>query len=296
MALDPMAFQAAFRRWLKPLLDNLEGETIAIDGKTLRGALARAGNKGAFHLMHVWATEQRLLLAQKAVAGAPGEVQAAVELLKMLDLEGATVTADANSCTAEITTVVREAGAHYVLSLKGNRGALHSYVKERFAEAEKAGYPNMKVFKSIDKAHGRTEGRIVRTMPMGPLPDSIKAPWADIKTIVEIGRVRLGDTLTAHRAYYLTSHRADPKQLAARIRGHWSIENQLHHCLDVSFGEDRRSIRSKNAAQNFALITRYALSILKRDPTKMSVAMKRRKAAWADSYFIDVLAGGFPEI
>src|SRR5438477_1110858 len=84
-ALDPHAFQDAFRRWLKPLLDNLEGQTIALDGKTLRGALAHAGREvGAFHLMHVWAAEHRLLLAQRAVEGAPGEVQAAIELLKIL--------------------------------------------------------------------------------------------------------------------------------------------------------------------------------------------------------------------
>ncbi|MEO8903769.1 MAG: ISAs1 family transposase, partial [Polyangiaceae bacterium] len=64
----------------------------------------------------------------------------------------------------------------------------------------------------------------------------------------------------------------------------------------VSFNEDRRTIRSVNGAQNFALICRYALSLLKRDPIKMSVAMKRRKAAWAESYFIEVLGAGFPEI
>src|SRR5262249_17821453 len=39
-ALDPKAFQDAFRRWLNHLLDNLEGQTIALDGKALRGAIA----------------------------------------------------------------------------------------------------------------------------------------------------------------------------------------------------------------------------------------------------------------
>ena len=295
-SLDPSAFQAAFRRWLEPLLNGLQGQTIALDGKTLRGALAHAGNKGAFHLMHVWAVEQRLLLAQKAVEGTPGEVQVAVELLKMLDLKGATVTADANSCTAEVTTTVREAGAHFVLSLKGNRSSLHKHVQKCFAEAEKSGYPGMKPFVSDDKAHGRTEHRVVRAMSLGNLPAAIKAPWCDIKSIVQIDRVRSADKLTVHRAYYVTSHAANPRQLAARIRGHWSIENQLHHSLDVSFADDRRKIRSENGAQNLALINRYALSLLKRDPTKMSVAMKRRKAAWADSYFVDVLAFGFPQI
>jgi predicted transposase YbfD/YdcC len=296
-ALDPKAFQEAFRRWLKPLLDNLEGQTIALDGKTLRGAMAHAaGRTGAFHLMHVWATEQRLLLGQKAVDGAPAEAQAGIELLKLLDLQGATVTADANSCTAEVTAVVRETGAHYVLALKGNRSKLHKHVQKRFAEVEEAGYPAMKSYTSKDDAHGRAEYRIVRAMPLGPLPASIRAPWTDLKTIVQIDRVRDAGALTVHRAYYVTSHRADPKQLAARIRAHWSIENQLHHCLDVSFADDRRTIRSENGAQNFALINRYALSMLKREPSKMSVAMKRRKAAWGETFLLNVLASGFTQV
>jgi predicted transposase YbfD/YdcC len=140
------------------------------------------------------------------------------------------------------------------------------------------------------------EYRLVRAMPLGALPASIKAPWTDLKTVVQIDRVRSADALTVHRAYYVTSHRVDPKMLAARIRGHWSIENQLHHCLDVTFSEDRRRIRNENGAQNFALITRYALSMLKREPTKMSVAMKRRKAAWAETYFLDVFSSGFPQV
>lgn len=186
-ALEPRAFQEAFRRWLKPFLGELKGQTIALDGKTLRGALAHAAShSGAFHLMHVWATEQRLLLAQKADEGAPGAVQAALELLKLLDLKGATVTADANSCTAEVTAAVREAEAHYVLALKGNRSALHNHVKKRFKAAEQAGYPGVQSFESRDDAHGRLEYRIVRTLPLGQLPAAIKAPWTGLQTIVQI--------------------------------------------------------------------------------------------------------------
>ena len=296
-ALDPASFQDAFRRWLQPLLENLKGQTIALDGKTLRGALAHAaGSGGAFHLMHVWATEQGLLLGQKAVIGAPGEVAAAIELLKLLDLTGATVTADANSCTAEVTATVRAAGAHYVLALKGNRSALHRHVQQCFAEARQAGYPGQKVAQSRKRAHGRDEIRIVRAMPLGALPTSMEAPWADLKTIVQVDRVRSTDHISIQRAYYVTSHGAHPHALARRIRDHWSIENQLHHCLDVSFNEDRRTIRHENGAQNFALVPRYALSLLKRDPTKMSVAMKRRAAAWGDTYALEVLLHGIPQV
>lgn len=296
-ALDPGAFQIAFRRWLAPILENLEGQAIAVDGKTLCGALAHAAGKpGSFHLLHVWATDQRVLLGQRAVEGAPGEPAAAIELLTLLDLQGTTVTADANFCTAAMTATVREAKAHFVISLKANRDALYKHVKKIFAEAEAAGYPDARLSQSRDDDHGRLEARVVRAMPLGSLPPTIKAPWADLKTIVQVDRVRAADGISVARAFYVTSHRADAKQLAQRIRGHWGIENQLHHCLDVTFGDDRRRIRSDQGAQNYALVTRYALSMLKREPTKMSVAMKRRKAMWSATYLLDVLASGMPHV
>jgi predicted transposase YbfD/YdcC len=295
--LDPRAFQDAFRRWLEPLLDNLKGQTIALDGKTLRGALAHAaGHGGAFHLMHVWATEKRLLLAQQAVEGAPGEIHAAEELLKLLDIKGATVTTDANSCTAGFSGAVREAGANYVLALKGNRGALLRHVQKLFAEAEEGGFRGVKRHETKNRGHGRNECRIARALSIKTLPPSIASSWTDLKTAVMIDRIRLDKNLSVERSYYVTSHAPDPKLLSAKIRGHWNIENQLHHCLDVSFAEDRRSIHDENGAQNFALITRYALSMLKREPTKMSVAMKRRQAAWGETYLLDVLSGGFAEV
>jgi predicted transposase YbfD/YdcC len=296
-ALDPRAFQDAFRRWLEPFLDNLKGQTIALDGKTLRGALAHAaGHSGAFHLMHVWATEQRLLLAQQAVEGAPGEIHAAEELLKLLDIKGATVTTDANSCTAGFSRAVREAGAHYVLALKGNRGALLRHVQKLSAEAEEGGWRGVKRHETKDRGHGRHECRIVRAITIKALPPSIAASWTDLKTAVIVDRIRLDKKLTVERSYYVTSHAPDPKLLSAKIRGHWSIENQLHHCLDVSFAEDRRTIRDENGAQNFALIARYALSMLKRETTKKSVAMKRRQAAWGETYVLEVLSCGFAQI
>jgi len=104
-----------------------------------------------------------------------------------------------------------------VLALKGNRSALHNHVKKRFKDAEEAGYLGARSFEDRDDAHGRLEYRIARTLPLGQLPAAIKAPWTGLRTIVQIDRVRATDELTVHRAYYVTSHGADPKSLAARI-------------------------------------------------------------------------------
>jgi hypothetical protein len=92
-------FEECFRNWVAALAVSFKGEVVAIDGKTLRGHVEQAGEKTQLHLVHVWATEQHLLLGQKAVNGAPGEMAAIPELLKLLDLEGAIITTDANSCT-----------------------------------------------------------------------------------------------------------------------------------------------------------------------------------------------------
>jgi len=65
------------------------------------------------------------------------------------------------------------------------------------------------------------------------------------------------------------------------IRGHWGIENQLHWSLDVSFGEDKSKKNTGNAPQNFSLINKMALGLLKKDKlTKASMKRKRLKAAW----------------
>jgi predicted transposase YbfD/YdcC len=293
-AMNPQAFHEAFRSWLEPLLGRLEGQTIALDGKTLRGALAHSrGRGGAFHLLHVWATEQRLLLGQSAVETAGHESSAAVELLSRLHLEGATVTADAASCTAPVTEAIRAGGAHYVLALKGNQAALQDYVVERFDSVVRAELP---AAIEHDNGHGRVEHRIVRALPVGTLPENIKAPWVDLKSIVEVLRIRSAKEVTFARSFYVTSHPPKAKQLAAHIRDHWKIENELHHVLDVTFGEDRRKIRSEFGAQNFALVCRHALSLIKRDPRKMSVAMKKRRAMWNPGYCLELLSRGFHEV
>lgn len=131
-------------------------------------------------------------------------------------------------------------------------------------------------------------------MPIGDLPPRIRTPWTDLRTIVLVERVRAARSLSVETIYYVTSHDPQPKLLAKRIRDHWKIESQLHHCLDVSFDEDKRRIHHEDGAQNFALIARHALSMIKREPSSMSVARKRRRAAWSRTYVFHVLATGLP--
>jgi hypothetical protein len=71
------------------------------------------------------------------------------------------------------------------------------------------------------------------------------------------------------------SHR-NPKQAT---RAHWSIENNPHWQLDITFDEDRRRSGEDFSPLSLAVVRHAVLNILKRDGAKMSLQRKRVKAA-----------------
>ena len=63
--------------------------------------------------------------------------------------------------------------------------------------------------------------------------------------------------------YYISSLATSDSAMNAAIRGHWGIENSLHWRLDMIFGEDESRRRKGNSAENFSVINRIALNLLK---------------------------------
>jgi predicted transposase YbfD/YdcC len=292
-ALDPRELEGALRTWVGAVAGSVEGEVVAIDGKSLKGAIEHAGTTTPLHLLHVWATRQHLLLGQRLVAGAPGETSGILELLKQLRIDGAIVTTDANGCTKSVTAAIREAKADYVLALKGNRGPLHKHVEERFARAEAKSFRGVPTHRAKDKGHGRKEERVVRVLSVAHDDAPVLEGWRDVRSVVLIDRTRTiaGET-TRERHYYISSLAPEAPRLAAAIRSHWGIENHLHWTLDVAFDEDSRKIRDERSAENYALVCRLALMMLKRCPDKVSIALKRKHAGWEPDYVAQVIARG----
>src|SRR4029434_6588935 len=113
---DPQAFAACFGAWVGALAGALKGEVVAVEGKAIKGAYEGARRTTPLYLVHVWATEQRLLLGQRAVEGAPGESPGAAAVLKLLALNGAVVTGAANLCTKRVAQTALEHGAAHVMA------------------------------------------------------------------------------------------------------------------------------------------------------------------------------------
>ena len=155
---------------------------------------------------------------------------------------------------------------------------------------------------SENRNHGRIEKRevIAFGQPGGGdyFDHELQAAqhWVGIKSFVRVQStvtiLSTGKTTTEYR-YYLTSLKADNvKRIATSIRNHWSIENQLHWQLDVSFGEDN-SKRIGNAALNMSVINKTALSILKRykevTDCKKSMKALMRRACMNSSLLLEIL-------
>jgi predicted transposase YbfD/YdcC len=288
--LDPQAFGACVADWMGAVCEAAGLRHIAIDGKAVRSA---PGNtfSGCLHLVSAWAAENRLILGQQAVADGSHEIAAIPELLKVLELEGALVTLDAAGCQKEIAKQIRDQGGDYLLAVKGNQPTLHDAVFAAFDRACESGFIGVKHdgAETIDDAHGRHEERYVTVIYD---PEGLPTEWPGVAAVILVGRereVKGKRTDTAH--YYITSLRGTASELGKLIRRHWSVENELHWCLDVTFGEDANKTAAGHAGANLGLVRRVAASLLKQDPEKGSIKRKRLTAALDESYLMRVLQG-----
>lgn len=288
-ALDAEVFESCFRKWIADVAEPFKGEVVAIDGKSLRGAFERANASSPLHLVHVWATEQHLVLGQQeAKGGASGEPAAMVEMMKRLNLKGAVITADANGCTSAVTVASREAGADFVLATKGNRKPQLECIESAFAKVEDA---KRSTSSTTDSGHGRLEGRIVQAIPA---TDWAWPDWRDVKSFVKVERVRKNgdEEASTETHFFISSLAPDAKVLAEKIRSHWGVE-KLHWMLDVAFGEDDQHIHDKLGATNFAVLNRLALMMLRNETTKKKGApTKRKRAGWDNDYLALVITRG----
>ena len=287
------------------------GRQIAIDGKTISKGMNERGKYDSegfriqeknpkpmekLHLVSAFLVDQCLSLGQEKVDSKENEIIAIPRLLDCLELhEGDIITIDAIGTQKDIVSQIIEKQADYLLEVKGNQPTLMESIEvamEAVREYHECEY--VKEFSEREEGHGLIVNRTCRTCSDVYFLGRIFKQWEGIRTFGYIDNWRIdkstGEDVT-ERHYFITSLENDPKRILKFKRKHWGIENGLHWQLDVTFNEDDDRKR-KNSAQNYSLIAKMTLNILKNHQhkdKKASIKRKRMKAAWDEDYLKSLL-------
>ncbi len=293
-ALKPEAFQSCFQSWIVSLVSEVEDTrpTIAIDGKSMRRSHDRSRGLGPLHLVSAWLSEQGLSLGQVATEEKSNEITAIPELIDRIDVKGAIVTIDAMGCQKEIAKKIVDAKGDYVLAVKDNQPTLHDAIKDLFSDERQDDLLKMphRQHQTSEKGHGRIDDRCY-VLAKIPRNASWKDAWPGATAVGMAVRVteKSDGTTSGDVRYFITSCYLSGERFAQAVRGHWGIENSLHWVLDVSFDEDQSRTRDRRMADNLSWLRRFAISLLKRHPSKHSIKGKSRIAGWNNEFLMQVL-------
>lgn len=281
--INPEILSECLRDWLSITAE--KGSVVSIDGKTIRGSKG-AGHK-AYHVVSAFVRENALTLGEVKVDEKSNEITAVPELLDMLDIEGAIVTADAMSCQREIVTKITEKKANYALAVKGNQPLLLQDIADYFAMDDK----KCTIAETKEKGHGRIEHRIYQLSTDIDWLES-QNNWANLQGIGAVhSKVFENGIETTATRYFITSL-CDISEFSKAVREHWGIENQLHWCLDVAFREDASRAKKDFSPLNLNVLRKIALPLLKAaDMGRMGLQKKMFKAALSLPVLEYVLTG-----
>ena len=257
-----------------------EKNILSVDGKESRGSKRRSGNRGeikALQTLNVYSSDYGMCLAQKFIEEKTNEIPAAPELLKLMDLKGTIVTADALNCQKDTVAAIAGSKGDYVLALKGNQPLFHEEVQgffddEKREEIRKSGKGYKK---TMEKEHGGTALReYYITEEVGWYAD--RKQWKNLKAFGMVHKTfTKGEKREEEYRYYICSIGEDAEEFERAARGHWGVENGLHWHLDFTFKDDKNTSMAKTGAKNLQIMKKIVLSVLKLVKESYKLSMKR---------------------
>ncbi len=253
---------------------------LSVDGKESRGSKRKTGEQGevrALQTLNVYSGDYGICLAQQFIKEKTNEIPAAQELLKMMDLKGMIVTADAMNCQKDTVAVIAGSKGDYVLGLKGNQPLFYQEVKDFFDEAERE---NLRkegncYKKTVEKEHGGTAVReYYITEDTGWYSE--KGEWKLLKSFGLVHKVmkKADGSMEEEDRYYICSIEADVDEFERAARGHWGVET-MHWQMDFTFRDDKNTSMAKTGAKNLQIMKKIVMSILQLVKESYKISMKR---------------------
>lgn len=282
--IDPDEFMKLFVKWVENIVKekneqlNNKYKLIPIDGKAIKSATDKINGGNTPYIVSAFLQDLGISIAGVKVDSKSNEITAIPELLDLINIEGCIITIDAIGCQKNIAKKIVEKGGHYCLTVKENKKNLYLDIKEYFDYAlnNHLERKNIISYTTTTKDHGRIERREHYLI--------YDIDWLygkeDWKNISMIGMTRnyreINDEVSVQEKYYISDLKLSGEEFSRVVRGHWSIENNLHWILDVHFREDWSLCKEENAMKNLATIRKICYNLTKLDPFNPKLSFNKK--------------------
>jgi predicted transposase YbfD/YdcC len=293
LGLIPMdVFERVFTNWVNEMFHLPEHLQLAIDGKKIRSTALRAaqqlskaeGGQFAQLIVNIFVESTGIVLAQRNVSESMSEQEGAKYLIDNLELEGHCISGDANFLSREIVEKIIEKKAHYLMTLKAKSPKVYQECSEAFESCESS---DIEVHQTEEQGHGRLEKRTYEAINVALLPEYSREFYKGAQKLIRVKRERTvlrkpDKEKNIKTWFYITSLDEPVHSLGQRVRRHWSVENELHHVLDVQFKEDDIRAFSANLASNMSVIRKVSINIISKSARGKGVKRTRMRASFSD--------------
>ena len=254
------ACDAADKTYTEPV-EQVDGPllAVAVDGKTVRGAVAADGTQ--VHLLAAATHGDQLVLGQVEVGAKTNEVPMFAPLIDQLAATGVdparlVVTADALHCQRDHAIYLHQRGAGFVFTVKHNQPGL-------FAALDALPWTDAPVaHRQTDRGHGRITTRTIQTLPAPPdLPfPHVDQVWLIERYVTDLAGIPTS-AVAALGVTNLHAHRAAPADIARLVRDHWGVES-LHWLRDTVYREDHSRAHTRSGPRVMAGLRNLGIGAL----------------------------------
>ena len=242
--LDSAELNKTFMEFFSKLVGAVTGKRIAIDNKVTEAANPHH-SESPLYISSTFVVENGITIAQLAADSKSDRIPAARKLIRLLDVDGAAIVADALYCREEILKEILNAGADYVLSVKKNQLKLYELI-EAMIKLEKETVEE-KGYEGIDKRRAFVSHETQRQKEL--------YKYEGIQTV--------GAILTDNeRRYYISSRQLSGTELLKLTSQEWAVES-MHLQLDFIFDEDKTTQYKENAQKTLNILSKAVLNVLR---------------------------------
>lgn len=258
--VEPFNLIQILLSWYQDTFGRDMDEAAGLDGKALR---ALSGSGHINHILNLFTHQTKLILGQIGVKTKENEITATPKLLEMSDIALVTLTGDALLTQRLVVDQILGNGGDYLLMVKGNQEELRSILEAGFNG------PNLKT-QSQQTTSTRKTRMIVTTVTISTDFDLPTLGFQGVQAVGKITREgtrsHKGNQNQINETTYFITSREDltPKKAYQLIRGHWSIENNLHWQKDYTFHEDRYRLKQGTAPQIMSYLRSFLISLIKK--------------------------------